>query len=187
MSKKKSGSFFGSILALAAIVLGVVAVLLFALLPMMKLTINLGDLGSSEATIGGFGMIFGGTATVASGDNSEALEGLAANTMAIVAFIVAVLGIVALVVGLLMKNKIAKGVGGLVLAVGGVLMFCVLDSSLTAIFAGVGGMKPGDFGYDTALAAFKEIANPSLGIGAIIGGVAGILGGAAGVGGALLK
>ena len=33
MSKKKSGSFFGSILVLAAIVLGVVAVLLFALLP----------------------------------------------------------------------------------------------------------------------------------------------------------
>ena len=174
MGKSKSKKQISTFLGLISFVLGIVALLLFALLPMLKMTIqNVG-----EGTLGGFGMIFGGTVNAVSGDVSEEIDGIAVNVVALIAFIVLALGLIAVAVGTFKKSKIINLVSCLLFVVAGILMFCVVDSSLNAVIAGLVGMEPGDFGYDTAVSIIKELANPSLGIGAILGGVVSILGGA---------
>ena len=102
MGKSKSKKQISTFLGLISFVLGIVALLLFALLPMLKMTIqNVG-----EGTLGGFGMIFGGTVNAVSGDVSEEIDGIAVNVVALIAFIILALGLIAVAVGTFKKSKI---------------------------------------------------------------------------------
>ena len=174
MAKKSSSKL--NLVNLVAVILGIVAVVLFAVLPMVKTTI--GDEGNQMVGLyKGFSMIFGGTVssdvtttitafgkTTTSTDVVE-IEDVALNTMAFVSFLLVVLGIVATLVTTFVKsfskNKLFTLVAGALILVGGILMFTVKGSAITAL----------------------DAANASkyftLGIGPIVAGILAIVSGAA--------
>lgn len=176
MAKKKTSGFV-KYLPLLAGVLGIVAVLLFVFLPMVTMTVenSLGS-GVSVYKYSGLGMIFGSDELVAtytsSGYKLSSLNGtfktdytyeVAFNTMAFVSFALVFVGAALTLASCFAKslsnNKFAKLFAALVLVVGGVLMFMVKDSAITALNIGI----------------FDELY--ALGIGAILGGVLACLSG----------
>ena len=148
MAKKNSNKI--NLVNVVAVVVAVVAVVLFAVLPMVKVT--MGEEGNQMVGLyKGFGMIFGGTVTgdvtttiTAFGKTTTSTDvveitDVAFNTMAFVSFLLVVLGIVATLVTTFVKsfskNKLFTLVAGALLVVGGVLMFTVKGSAITALDA----------------------------------------------------
>ena len=173
MAKKKSTKL--NLVNVVCALVALVAVILFVCLPMVKST--LGNEGNQIVTIyKGFGMIFGGnvnadvttTLTIGNSVSTRAdvatIENVAFNTMAFVSMLLVVLGVALTFVVTFVKqvkgNKLFTLVAAALLVVGGILMFTVKGSSLTA------------------LDSVKAAEYFSLAVGPILAGILSILAGA---------
>ena len=173
MAKKKSGL---NLVNVIAVVVGILAVILFILLPMVKVTI--GSEGNQMVSLyKGFGMIFGGTVnsdvtttitvlgtTTTSTDTVEIKE-VAFNTMAFFSLLLVVLGTLATSMVTFAKslkgNKLFTFIAGALLVVGGILMFTVKGSSITALDAS-GGEEYFKLGIGAIIAAIMSITAGSI-------------------------
>jgi len=150
MAKKSSKKL--NLVNVVGALIAMVAVVLFIFLPMVKGT--MGEEGNQVVALySGFGMVFGGTVNVnvtttvtgiltgnvTTTTGVETIENVALNTMAMLSTLLVVLGaIFTLLVTFAKKlkgNKLFTLVAGALLVVGGVLMFTVKGSSLTALEA----------------------------------------------------
>lgn len=150
MAKKKTKkSNSNKLVSAICALLGAVSVFLFALLPMVK---NVATVlaTTTVTTYSGFAMIFGGEANLAfeatttnpitnnvsvtTGTDTMTVE---FNTLAFVAFLLVCLGsVLALLSAIsksLSKNKLSCILAAALLFVGGALMLCVRESTLTAL------------------------------------------------------
>ena len=185
MAKKKSNSLLKYLPVIAG-VLGFVALVLFAFLPMVTNTSEavVGD-GVTVYKYSGFGMLFGSSEFVAtytsSGYKLASMNGtfeapafeVEFNTLAFVAFALVLVGAavsvaVSFVKGLA-KNKLVSLVAGLLMIVGAVLMFTVKNSAAVA------------------LGAEDFVEYLDLGAGAIVGGIVAAVAGLTSVASAVLK
>lgn len=145
MAKKKaSNSKHLGLASIIATALGVLSVILFGVLPMMKSTLTT-YLSETNYLYSGFSMIFGGEATnnwttvYNSGTTTtgSSLVEVSFNTMAFVAFLLVVLGTLVSLANLvsksLAKNKLVGLLAALLLLAGGVMMVTVKGSCLTAL------------------------------------------------------
>lgn len=173
MAKKKSTKL--NLANIVCALVALLAVVLFIFLPMVKST--LGEEGNQIITIyKGFGMIFGGTVeanvkttitignSVSNSNDVATIKDVAFNTMAFLSVLLVVLGAALTFVVTFVKqvkgNKLFTLAAGALLVIGGILMFTVKGSSLTA------------------LDAVKSAKYFSLAVGPILAGILSILAGA---------
>ena len=173
MAKKKKVQK-PSLVNIFAVLLAVIAIALFALLPMVKATI--GEEGNQIVTIyKGFGMIFGGTVnsdistttTIFGNTNTVKttleIDNLSFNTMAFISLCVVTIGIIATLATTFSKNqksnKIFTTVSGALLVIGGILMFTIKAPTLEIL----------------SLSKVSEYC--SLGLGTILAGILSIFAG----------
>ena len=168
MAKKKKTSL--NIINLVAALIGFVSVIMFIVLPMIKLTLGT-DANNIETSYKGLGMIFGGTINcdvtttiTAFGNTKTATEtveinDIAFNAMACISLLLVAFGSVFTLISTLKKNKLLSLVSAILLLVGGILMFTIKGSCVEA------------------LSATSGIEYFSLGIGAIISAIMSIFAG----------
>ncbi len=181
------------ILSFASLVLAVAAILLFALLPMVvqEGSLDLSGLGlainaKSTTTWAGFSMIFGGTlkgvntyvgSISGTTVSNVEIQKAGVNIMALIAFIVLVLGVCVFILSVAAKKKdkkLLKVLGSVLMIAGGVLMFFVVNSTAKQMYTANGREYDAD-GVANYAKALK------LGVGSIIGAICGILAGLTGV------
>lgn len=173
MAKKKQSGL--NLVNVVAAIIGILAVVLFVVLPMVKSTV--GEEGNNVVALyKGFGMIFGGTVnsdvtttitllgkTTSATDTVEIKE-VAFNAVAFFSLLLVLLGSVATLLATFAKslkgNKLFTFVAGALLAIGGILMFTLKGSCVNALDA------------SSAIEYF------TLGIGAIVAAIMSIVAGA---------
>lgn len=171
--KKSSSSALPGVFALMTLLLGVLGVVLMYTLELIGFGLQLGDKKSDAAMIVGKDVMFGSKSQY--GD----LDLLKPTPMAIVSWVLllagAALALVALICLLLKVRKLSKLMmllGGLVLIVGGAMVFAIGPN-----FSSVNLVDTGEF----------DLFYTTLGVGGWLGGIFGIVGGLLGLGGAIVK
>lgn len=179
MAKAKKSSI--SYLPVIAGVIAVVAVILYAVLPMVSYK-STGFGITTTFSLSGFGMIFGSeelaytsiASTAKSSTELELTTEVAFNTMAFIAFLLVAIGAVLALatpfVKALSSNKLVAIIVGALMLVGGILMFTSKGAAMTALDVNE-----------------NLVEYYSLGIGAIIGGILAIIAGLATAASGLLK
>lgn len=174
MAKKKtSSSALPGIFALMTLLLGVLGAVLMYTLDLVGSGLQLGDKKSDPVMIVGNEVMFG---TKSPRGDFDLLE---PTPVAIVSWILLIVGaalaLVALICLLLKVRKLSKLMmllGGLVLIVGGAMVFAIGPN-----FSSVNLVDTGDF----------KLFYTTLGVGGWLGGIFGIVGGLLGLGGAIVK
>lgn len=174
MAKKKtSSSALPGVFALMTLLLGVLGAVLMYTLELVGFGLQLGDKKSDPAMIVGNEVLFGTKSP--RGD----LDLLKPTPVAIVSWILLIVGaalaLAALICLLLKSRKLSKIMmllAGLLLIVGGAMVFAIGSN-----FASVNLIDTGEF----------DLFYTTMGIGGWLGGIFGIVGGLLGLGGAIVK
>ena len=160
--KKSSSSALPGVFALMTLLLGVLGVVLMYTLELIGFGLQLGDNKSDAAMIVGKDVMFGSKSQY--GD----LDLLKPTPMAIVSWVLLLAG----AVKVRKLSKLMMLLGGLVLIVGGAMVFAIGPN-----FSSVNLVDTGEF----------NLFYTTLGVGGWLGGIFGIVGGLLGLGGAIVK